>query len=259
MAAGSVTPSRAAIFDVTVPTVAPSPAPLPPRPDATNVALWGDSIGVETAGELAPELQRRGVPFEAHTHGGTAPCEWLDDFRANVTAGHYSNIALLFVGNPWGACTQPYGRMAVGHELINIYRNDVTEMVRLALASGARVHIVTPPAMDRRQHEPLDVVAAMLANEVYRPLAAAHPDRVDIVETAAALGSRFRATDRCRADETDVCSPDGTVRLRTGDGVHLCPIDPRRFYTDPTTCPVVSPGARRLAGLVLGALFADAR
>lgn len=222
----------------------PGSAPAP-----TAVGLWGDSIAVEIAPTLQGALTAHNIDFEAHVHGGTAPCEWLDDFGRSVTPGRYSDVVILFVGNPWGECTHVDGRMATGDELVEIYRRDVSQMIAIADQTATRVHVVLPPAMDPEMNLAFDVIAARLTTEVYRPIAAANPGFVDLIETAQALGTTFRVSDSCRPDEAAFCDSNGRLALRTGDGVRLCPVQPAAFYAAPEECAVASPGARRLGRL----------
>lgn len=219
----------------------PATGHVPPR-----VVLVGDSLALEAAPHLPALLP--GQAFEHHTFGGTAPCDWLE---ADIGYNDDSVVVFSFLGNASSACMAPTGQMPRGDEIVERYRSDVTALVAAAIAAGALVVLLGQPPVSPDNVDGNALV--VLLNELYAELARA-PD-VSFVDAGAALESEqgaFAERLPCRADEPE-CGADGSIVVRSDDGVHFCP----GTYVSP--CPTYSSGAVRFAEAIAVAAHDPAR
>lgn len=206
-----------------------------PRPAAqvSRVVLVGDSLAHEAYASVrffvAP---RRVVP---KFWGGTAPCDWL---KVNLEANRSSVVVISFTGNSQTPCmSDGAGGHLRGAALIDRYRSDLTELVKRARASGARVLLVGQPHRDASFAAEAEVDGI---NAISRELAVER--FVSFVDAGAAVELDGRYTPRLPCAPFDpMCDPDGTVVVR-GDGVHFCPIE-----SPSGACPMWSSGAVRFA------------
>jgi len=224
-----------------------------PTSASTRVALVGDSIALEARDDLTRRLDERGETLDAFTRGGTSPCDWRDTVSAAITPGRYRAVVIVFVGNRWTPCMQPNGRFPTPAETVAQYRSDVADLAQLINQRGAPVYFVIPPAMDPIRQPEQAQLSASVGRDVYRDVARREPG-VTTIDPAPALSATYLESDRCRPDEADLCSPNGTVQLRTTDGIHICPIDPDDLAARAAECPVPAAGARRLAQLIADAV-----
>ncbi|MFZ4585113.1 MAG: hypothetical protein ACOYNI_07770 [Acidimicrobiia bacterium] len=226
----------------------PTTANRPPR-----IALFGDSVALETYPYLQLGVSVHGATVDAAVRGGTAPCDWMNDFRRVVKPGRFDDIVVLFVGNRGTNCSLVNGRIPTVDEALVEYRRDVSEMVRIATVARTRIHLVDPMPVDATQHPDWVEFGAKLTS-AYDDIVARYPMQADTMSLVPAFGTTFRRTDTCRADETSFCAADGTLTMRTADGIHLCPVSVDEFIENRGNCPQLSPGARRLAQVLAGRL-----
>lgn len=212
---------------------------------STEVVLLGDSIAEETAPYLRPRLGD--TKMLERSFGGTAPCDWLG---SDLYADRHRIVVVSFTGNSLTSC------MAGGEEghlhgqaLIDKYRTDLTALVSEIQAEGARVVLVgQPPRGPAASNGTVGDLEVAGINAIYTELANAAG--VSFVDAGAALEApdgTFAAELPCRPDE-DECGLAGRNAVRSGDGVHLCPV------IGPAPCPVYSSGAFRFADAIANAI-----
>lgn len=206
-----------------------------------QVVLLGDSLAQEIAPNVTFLLSP--TPVVPKFYGGTAPCDWLDD-DLGATAGGV--VVITFTGNHGTSCMRdPAGAELRGDALVDRFRTDVTTLAERARAAGAWVVIVGQPA---RGDDPLGATEVDGLNRVYRTLAEVPGITfVDAGATVENVDGSFATRLPCSSIESQ-CDADGTVAVRSDDGVHLCPGE----HEQP--CPVYSSGALRFALAIIEAL-----
>ena len=229
VAASTVSVGPTSTVATTSAVTSPATGHVPPR-----VVLVGDSLALEAAPHLPALLP--GQAFEHHTFGGTAPCDWL---AADIAYTDDSVVLFSFLGNASSACMAPSGQMASGDEILQRYRTDVAALMERATSAGAMVVLLGQPSVSPDNVDGNSLVVAL--NELYTEFALA--PGVSFVDAGAALENEdgtFAERLPCRADEPE-CGADGSIVVRSEDGVHFCP----GTYVSP--CPTYSSGAVRFA------------
>jgi len=211
-------------------------------PVAVNrVVLIGDSLGEQTEPYLATMVGDR--EFSAQVFGGTAPCDWLGK---DLTVTATSVAVITFTGNSGTDCmSDGAGGFLSGQALLDKYRSDITALVAQVRASGAQVLMVGQP--QRLGGTGADMEVAGL-NEFYAGLA--EPGAVSFIDAGAAVedaNGAFTLRLPCLPNEPD-CAPDGSIAVRSEDGVHFCSND-----ADPN-CAGYSSGAFRFTAAIVTAL-----
>jgi hypothetical protein len=246
-------PASPSVTSAPVAAVAPSPAAAassPPAPSTTtttappsalDVVLWGDSLAWESAAIFEWGVEQWGHNAETRTRGGTAPCDWLDDITTWQDTKPLDVAVLEFSGNASTPCMyDEQGHGLGGAERVAKYRADVEAAVVHLRDRGAIVYLIGPPVFRGDAHP--GRVEALL--ELYQELADRH-DGVSFVNSGEAVLADGTYTDRLPCapweDEARGCV-DGTIAVRSPDGIHLCPI---RLSRD--GCRVYSSGGWRFA------------
>lgn len=224
-------------------TLASCAEPDPVTPVTIDrVVLIGDSLGEQTA----PYLQQMvgGLAFDSRVFGGTAPCDWLGkDSAVTPTA-----VAVIsFIGNSSSACMADGAGAALrGQALVDNYRSDVTALIAQVRGAGAQVLMVGQPQWIG---EPNTEVEQSGLNTLYARLA--EPGAIDFVDAGAVVedaNGAFVQRLPCIPGESH-CDPDGTIEVRSDDGVHFC------STTGGTAgCADYSSGAFRFAAAIAAAL-----
>ena len=220
----------------------PTETATPAVPAAVNqVVFIGDSLGEQTAPYLQPLIGNRA--FVAHVFGGTAPCDWLGkDLSVTPT----SIAVITFIGNSSSACmADGAGGFLHGQALVDKYRSDVVGLVAQVRSSGAQVLMVGQP--QRLGDANVDIEVAGL-NALYAGMA--EPGAVAFVDAGAAVedaNGAFVLRLPCMPGETQ-CDPDGTIAVRSEDGVHFC------SNAAATGCSEYSSGAFRFAATLAATL-----
>jgi hypothetical protein len=210
-------------------------------PVANNVVFIGDSLGEQTAPYLQTMVGER--TFTPQVFGGTAPCDWLGkDLKITETS-----VAIIsFIGNSSTACmSDGAGGFLHGQALVDKYRSDVTALVAQIRATGAQVLLVGQP--QRLGGGEVDVEVGGI-NATFAGLA--DPEEVRFVDAGASVedvNGAFTLRLPCMPGETQ-CDPDGTIAVRSEDGVHFCSDAPA------TGCPNYASGAFRFAAAIAAAL-----
>lgn len=215
-------------------------APGEPAP-IDQIVLIGDSLGEQTAPYLQPLVGNRG--FVTHVFGGTAPCDWLGkDLSLTPT----SIAVITFIGNSSSVCmADGTGGFLHGQALVDKYRSDVVGLVAQIRASGAMVLMIGQP--QRLGDANADIEVAGL-NALYAGMA--EPGAVSFVDAGAAVedaNGAFVLRLSCMPGESP-CDPDGTIAVRSDDGVHFC------SNAAATGCSEYSSGAARFAAMIAAAL-----
>ena len=195
-------------------------------PDRPDVALVGDSLIEQSRAQFAAHAGDLGLSVEAVAFGGSAPCDWRDDFHRFADAG-VETLIVSFAGNDSTPCVNPTGGGFRDPQTVaDAYAAMVPDLLDLFAGTGTDIYLVVPPPVGPPGSEP----AAAAIRSVYRAIADERDD-VTLVDPGPALSpdGAFHASLPCEAWEADVCAPDGTVAVRIADGVHLTPAGGERY------------------------------
>jgi hypothetical protein len=241
-----------------------TPASNPPA-TPLRVELWGDSLSWQSMSYWTPKMTAgHHATVKTRVFGGTAPCDWLPDFKAELNpanrSGFHPQVAVLqFVGNAWTPCMQNGTVSLSGDQLIAKYRGDLLTAIGVAKAAHATVYIASSPILgfQAKQYTGQTPLGTMYSN-----LAAAYPGTVRFLDGATPLEwhGKYTATLPCNAGEK--CTghwPDGTptVVVRQSDGIHFCPVPVQVVRGVPALCPVYSGGAARYAAALANPIIRD--
>jgi hypothetical protein len=206
-----------------------------------GVAVFGDSLAVQTWGYVQRIATDRGQPFHGGAYGGTALCDWLPAITRALHRDRPAYLVIAFAGNNLTPCTlAPHHRRQVGAPLVARYRRDAQRAIKAARATKTKVFLVGPPAMRNRvwNADAAGLRAAMHA------LAVIDPGVVYLDARAVLSPNGYRPRRPCLRFETKKLGcRNGAVVIRATDGVHLAqPIGGDGGY---------SSGAWRYANLLL--------
>jgi hypothetical protein len=186
-----------------------------------GVAVFGDSLVLQSWAYLQRIARDRNQPFTGGAYGGTALCDWSTGIDTALHRDRPAAMVLAFAGNNLTPCTRtPGGDRRFGAALVQRYRADVERAVAEAERVGTTVYLVGPAAMrDARWNDHARRLRRML-----RAVADRH-DQVEYLDARAVLSSDgFAIAGRCRSFETAALGcRRGTIAVRDADGVHLSP------------------------------------
>jgi lysophospholipase L1-like esterase len=191
-----------------------------------DVAIVGDSLIEQSRDQFRAHAEAAGLTVEAVAFGGSAPCDWMDDFERFAEA-RPRHLIISFAGNDNTPCINPAGGgFRDPATIARAYADMMPGIVELFAGTGTEVHVALPPPMGPPASEP----AAAAIRATYRDLADARDD-VTLVDPAPLLGpdGEFDRTLPCEEWEAAACAPDGTVTLRNADGIHLTPEGGERY------------------------------
>jgi len=191
-----------------------------------DVAIVGDSLIEQSRDQFAAHAGDLGLTVEAVAFGGSAPCDWQDEFE-HYAAERPRTLIVSFAGNDNTPCINPTGGGFRDPQTIaDAYAAMVPGILDLYEGTGTDLYLVLPPPMGPPASEP----AAAAIRDVYRAIGAARDD-VTVVDPAAALGGdgAFHLALPCEAWEQAVCGPEGTVAVRRDDGIHLTEAGGERY------------------------------
>ncbi len=198
--------------------------------DDPRVVLWGDSLASESQDAFTRAARRDGADVLVRAWGGTAICDWLDDMRVQARKWKPTVAVLTFSGNGRSPCMQ-------GRDKLRAYEEDATAAVDLLTAAGVQVRLATAPP------RPEEIVGADGMTDLARTwrsvVATRELARVVDAGLVDTDHGRWVAALPCQAGEP--CGPNGTVTVRSPDGVHFCPVDQPPM----ARCPVYAAGAER--------------
>ena len=195
-------------------------------PDVPDIAVVGDSLIEQSRDQLAAHAGEEGLSVEAVAFGGSAPCDWRDEFERFADEG-VTTLIVSFAGNDNTPCVNPTGGGFRDPQTIaDAYAVMVPELLDLYAGAGTDIYLVVPPPVGPPASEP----AAAAIRTVYRAIADDRDD-VTLVDPGPALSpdGAFHAALPCESWEADVCAPDGTVVVRNADGIHLTPAGGERY------------------------------
>lgn len=191
-----------------------------------DIAIVGDSLVEQSRDQFAAHAEDLGLSVEAVAFGGSAPCDWRDEFERFADAG-VETLIVSFAGNDSTPCVNPTGGGFRDPQTIaDAYATMVPELLDLYAGTGTDIYLVVPPPVGPPASEP----AAAAIRTVYRAIADDRDD-VTLVDPGPALSpdGAFRVSMPCETWEADRCAPDGTVAVRKADGVHLTPAGGERY------------------------------
>jgi hypothetical protein len=197
-----------------------------PVEERLDIAVVGDSLIEQSRPQLLAHAEDQGLTVEAVAFGGSAPCDWMDDFERFADA-RPRQLIISFAGNDNTPCIHPGGGPPRDPTTIaQAYAATVPEILDLFAGTGTEVYLVVPPPVGAPASEP----AAAAIRTVYRDLAAEHAD-VAVIDPAPLLSpdGQFHLTQPCEAWDSAACAPDGTVAVRNPDGIHLVPAGGERY------------------------------
>jgi lysophospholipase L1-like esterase len=191
-----------------------------------DVAIVGDSLIEQSRDQFVAHAEAAGISVEAVAFGGSAPCDWMDDFERFAEA-RPRHLIISFAGNDSTPCVNPEGGGFRDPDTIaRAYAEMMPGIVDLYAGTGTQIHVALPPPVGPPASEP----AAAAIRATYRDLADTRDD-VTLVDPAPLLGpdGRFHRTLPCEEWEAAACAPDGTVTVRNADGIHLTPDGGERY------------------------------
>jgi hypothetical protein len=193
--------------------------------------LWGDSLAFESAEAFQAALKAQtDAAVLTRTLGGTAVCDWFEDIDVQLQEWKPTVAVLAFSGNAVSECMQ-------GRDVNTAYRQDTTKAVLMLISAGLQVDLVEAPP---RPDQEIDAAGRTALHRIWAEIDSRYPHtRVVPAGTAVTDHRAWTARLPCLPNET--CDPDGTVVVRSPDGVHFCPVQ----IPPLTHCPVYSPGAFR--------------
>jgi hypothetical protein len=262
--APALSPTIEPVSPATIPTTAPTPTTgstvAPASQDAfqapqlpgeagrrpVRVGLYGDSLAWEAEPSFVAEARQRGWTTTGGTLGGTAPCDWQP-----AIGGSLDVVVLVFSGNNLTPCAAGVG----GRELADAYASTFRS-IREALPDDTLLVLVgTPPV----RAESTDVATAGTRVSVINmqmALSNELPNTEYVDAGAAVAGPGRRYVDRLPCLPGEPCEPDGTVAVRSPDGVHFCPAGAPAVDGVTVRCNVDSPGAGRFATAIVDGVAA---
>ena len=199
--------------------------------DTMRVVLWGDSLAFESAATFKATVEAQtGATVLTRTWGGTAVCDWFQDMVVQLREWKPTIAVLAFSGNTVSECMQD-------RDVVTAYRQDASEAVLLLTSAGVQVDLVEAPP---RPDQELDADGRTALDRIWSDIDAQYP-RTRMVPAGIAVTDHRNWTARLPCLPNEACGPDGTVVVRSPDGVHFCPVQVPPL----TECPVYSPGAFR--------------
>ena len=232
-------------FTLAVGSVATAP-PAAAASEAPIVMLYGDSLAWESQGhfvaavELGTDATALGRSF-----GGTAICDYLDVMREDAASLRPRAVVLEFSGNRFTTCMhRPDGEVMGDGDAYMKYLADVREAVRIFTRAGTHVYLAGAPVS---RPVPGSFQRGRALNVMYSWVAlVSPPGMVTYVDAGTAVQRGTEYTDELPCLPEEPCpSANGSIVVRSSDGVHLCPGDDS--HRDPVTarCLVWSSGAYR--------------
>jgi hypothetical protein len=209
----------------------------PPR-----IVLWGDSLAWEAQDAFVRTAQAGGADVLVQAWGGTAICDWLDDMRVQLRKWKPTVAVLSFSGNRMTSCMQ-------GRDLLAAYRDDATAATTLLTEAGVTVRLVAAPP---RPDHPAGTDGMTDISRIWRSVVAGN-ELAQVIDSGQVVTDHGRWVARLPCQRDEPCAPDGTVTVRSPDGVHFCPVD----HLAMTRCPVYSAGAERFGVAMARATLAS--
>lgn len=196
------------------------PEPTPPTPPPpTTVAVYGDSLLVQSAEQLARFYDAHNVVVQPQYYAGTAPCDFMS---AMMNAPLPAKVVIAFSGNMLTLCTRNRGTLA------EVYGVDLTTMARYFTDRGVPVVLMSAPTFVGVHED--DNVAARVAAQVAANFAASGAQYVNAADVLTDTTHTYVRTLPCeQTDVDDGLCVAGVAVVRADDGMHLSPSGARRW------------------------------
>ncbi len=192
-----------------------------------DVAIAGDSFMELTRDQFRVHADQLGMTDDISAFGGTAACDWRKQV-AGYAERHPRVLILSFAGNDVTPCMLRTPEPSSAAQTADEYESDFTAMVADVekTSPDTKIYMVPPPPVRDAVFE--SNAAAMRA--MYDRFAREHPE-VTLIDLTTELGSdhQFHASLPCESWERAECAADGTIVLRTDDGIHLTPAGGERY------------------------------
>jgi hypothetical protein len=217
-----------------------------PRP--TRIALYGDSLSMQSAQDFQFLAVESGKTTLLGGYNGLAPCDVLQRLDGDATSWHPDVAVLEFVGDNLTPCMKPY---AVGTPAYYAkYQQDITTAVHMLRSHGVTVVLIGGPLVK----DPGLSQNVQRLNSMYKSIASS-TSGVRYVDAGSSVleNGEFTWTLPCLSSEQQCTGPPGTNVVRSPDGIHFCPSGATSVQGPYDVCPVYSSGAYRFASAMLGA------
>lgn len=226
---------------------------LDTRPNPPRIALYGDSLSMESAQYFQFFAKADGDPVLLGAYSGMAICDVLPRMPSDATSWKPNIAVLQFSGNAFTACMKGYTFGTPAY--YDKYRRDAQSAIDILHGHGIRVLLVGAP-LDSSARLSENVTRL---NAMYADLARANRgvSYVDAGRSVLADG-KFTWTLPCLAFEPCPGS-SGTNVVRSPDGLHFCPTGKAPIEGPYAVCDVYSSGALRFALAMLGAAIGTER
>jgi lysophospholipase L1-like esterase len=195
--------------------------------DDLDVAIAGDSFMDLSRAQFRAHADQLGMANDISAYGGTAACDWKKEVTAYAKR-HPRVLILSFGGNDLTACMLRTPEPSTPDQTAAEYETDLRTMVAGVedTSPDTKIYMVPPPPVRDPQFEAN--AAAMRA--MYARFGGDHPE-ITLIDVTPELGPdhQFHASLPCEPWEQTDCGPDGTIVLRTDDGIHLTPAGGERY------------------------------
>jgi len=195
--------------------------------DDLDIAVVGDSFMEQSATQFVGLAGDQGRSAEVDAFGGLAACDRQEALE-RFARSEPDVLIMSFAGNDLTPCMLRTEVPSSATETAAEYREDLDRLVGdfMATSPETRVYLVPPPPVQPPQYE----ANAAAMRDMYRGFAADHPG-IAVIDVTPALSpdGAFHERLPCEPWEEQTCEPDGTVKLREDDGVHLTPAGGERY------------------------------
>ena len=215
------------------------------HPSSTRIALYGDSLSMQSAQDFEYLSTVAGAPVLLRAYNGWAVCDVLPRIPGDVSSWGPTVAVLEFSGDNFTPCMRGYEIGTAPYYAK--YRADMQAALDDLLRHHVRVVLVGVP-LDAWPSISANVV---YLNTMYQELAAANRG-VTYADAGASVLSHGRFTWRLTCLPREPCrGPSGTNVVRAPDGVHFCPTGQTKVEGPYDICDVYSSGAYRFATAML--------
>jgi hypothetical protein len=212
---------------------------------AKTAVVYGDSLTQESAWAINQQFAtKKGWAYTVRSWGGTAPCDWATWLPSDLNLHQPSVVSISTAGNSLTPCMKDANgnNLAFGtSEYYDRYRTALDSMFSQITATGAKVVFMKAPPMKDATRDASVKQIAVIAQEL-----AANYHGVSISSVprnSVSTNGKYVETKPCLATETVAmgCQADGRIKIRSWDGVHLCPVTLGAY----SACSIYSSGEFR--------------